>query len=107
MVPSWGCSNLTTRAVGTGRQGPWSRTGWGIHIGRMALPSRTGTRHHETVDDDTARAELDELDRDECFRLLASVPVGRIAVCGPGQAPLVVPVNFALDGDVIVFRTDE
>jgi len=49
---------------------------------------------------------LDPIDRDECLRLMASVPVGRIAVCRPAQAPLVLPVNFGLDGDVIVFRTD-
>jgi nitroimidazol reductase NimA-like FMN-containing flavoprotein (pyridoxamine 5'-phosphate oxidase superfamily) len=46
--------------------------------------------------------ELVELDREECYRYLASVPVGRIAVV-IGGVPEVVPVNFAvLDEDVVV-----
>jgi len=31
-------------------------------------------------------------------------PVGRLAVCPPG-GPLVFPLNYALDGDAVVFRT--
>lgn len=42
----------------------------------------------------------------ECLRRLASQPVGRFAVADPGEPPLVVPVNFLLDGDTIVFRTE-
>ncbi|MFC8430685.1 pyridoxamine 5'-phosphate oxidase family protein [Streptomyces sp. NPDC057253] len=37
-----------------------------------------------------------ELDRDECLRLLAGAPVGRI-VHTRGALPAVLPVNFALD----------
>jgi nitroimidazol reductase NimA-like FMN-containing flavoprotein (pyridoxamine 5'-phosphate oxidase superfamily) len=44
------------------------------------------------------------LDRDECMRLLATQPVGRLAVVA-GQYPMVVPVNFALDRGIIVFRS--
>ncbi len=62
------------------------------------------TDPRERPDDRTA---LDELDRDECFRLLSTMPIGRLAVCTSGQAPLVVPVNFGLDGDVVVFRSDQ
>lgn len=50
---------------------------------------------------------LDEIDRDECFQLVASLGVGRIAVGGGGGPPLVVPVNYVLDGDTVVFRSDE
>ena len=47
---------------------------------------------------------LSVLSRDECLRLLASVPVGRVGL-SVGALPVVLPVNFALlDGDV-VFRT--
>jgi len=46
------------------------------------------------------------LGRDECLRLLATMPIGRLAVAEKDLAPLVVPVNYVLDGDVIVFRTD-
>jgi hypothetical protein len=41
---------------------------------------------------------LEELDRDECLRLLATEPVGRVAVGWPGPAPLVLRVNHVLAG---------
>jgi uncharacterized protein len=44
--------------------------------------------------------------RDECLSLLAAMAVGRFAVASPGAPPLVVPVNYVLDGDVVVFRSD-
>jgi uncharacterized protein len=45
------------------------------------------------------------LDRDQCLRLLATDEVGRLAVLA-GTTPAIFPVNYALDGDTIVFRTD-
>jgi nitroimidazol reductase NimA-like FMN-containing flavoprotein (pyridoxamine 5'-phosphate oxidase superfamily) len=47
-----------------------------------------------------------ELTREECLAYLATTPVGRVAVAREGAAPLVVPVNFVLDGEVVVFRSD-
>jgi len=44
------------------------------------------------------------LDREECIRLLATHCVGRIAVVDHGR-PHVVPVNYTMDGDAVVFRT--
>jgi nitroimidazol reductase NimA-like FMN-containing flavoprotein (pyridoxamine 5'-phosphate oxidase superfamily) len=41
---------------------------------------------------------------DECLRLLAEDVVGRLAVIS-GGVPLVFPVNYAMDGDDIVFKT--
>jgi Pyridoxamine 5'-phosphate oxidase len=55
-----------------------------------------------TVD---SRTGLEVLDRDECLRLLASQPVGRVAVVVDGS-PMIFPVNYALDGESIVFRSD-
>jgi uncharacterized protein len=53
-----------------------------------------------------APKELEQLDRAECMRLMEGHParVGRIAIAGP--RPVIFPVNYALDGDSIVFRTD-
>ncbi len=48
---------------------------------------------------------IEEIDREECVELLGSLSVGRIAVARPGGPPLVVPVNYALFGDVVVFRS--
>ena len=48
---------------------------------------------------------LEQLTRDECLRLMASVPVGRI-VYTRQALPAVELVNFALDDGDIVIRTD-
>ena len=47
---------------------------------------------------------FDVLSRTECLRLLASAKVGRV-VYTDGALPAVTPVNFALDGTVVVFPT--
>src|SRR5258705_13489694 len=52
------------------------------------------------------RTGLEILDRDECVALLERSSLGRIAVVIDGR-PLIFPVNFALDGEAIVLRTDE
>jgi nitroimidazol reductase NimA-like FMN-containing flavoprotein (pyridoxamine 5'-phosphate oxidase superfamily) len=52
--------------------------------------------------DDQPYVEL--LGRGECLRLLPSVPVGWLAYCD-GEDPVVVPVNFAVDGDEVVIRS--
>jgi hypothetical protein len=49
--------------------------------------------------------EFSEIQREECLELLAAQSVGRLAVIRKGR-PLIFPVNYVLDGDVIVFRTD-
>lgn len=41
----------------------------------------------------------------ECLTLLRTTTIGRVAVSRAKGAPFVVPVNFVLDGRVIVFRT--
>jgi uncharacterized protein len=52
------------------------------------------------------RTGIEWIDVDECLRLLAADEIGRLAIV-VGHAPAVFPVNYALDGDTIVFRTDE
>ncbi|HEU4514561.1 MAG TPA: pyridoxamine 5'-phosphate oxidase family protein [Nocardioidaceae bacterium] len=47
---------------------------------------------------------LQEMSTEECLGLLAASVVGRAAICTP-DGPHVVPVNYAVDGDSIVFRT--
>jgi nitroimidazol reductase NimA-like FMN-containing flavoprotein (pyridoxamine 5'-phosphate oxidase superfamily) len=49
-------------------------------------------------------AGLEVLPLTECLRLLASVPVGRIAFHADGEV-VVLPVNHLVDGQGIVFRT--
>lgn len=49
-------------------------------------------------------ATLVELSTEECIDLLRDNVVGRAAICTPG-GPHVVPVNYTVHGDAIVFRT--
>ena len=50
------------------------------------------------------RNGLEVLGRDECLRLLATATLGRVGVT-TGALPSVLPVNFRLDRDRILFRT--
>jgi len=49
---------------------------------------------------------IEILTRQECLRLLAGEKVGRLGFV-VGDQPMIMPVNYALVGDVIVFRTGE
>jgi uncharacterized protein len=51
------------------------------------------------------RTWLEHLSPAECWRLLASTPVGRIGVLND-SAPEIYPVNHIVDRETIVFRTD-
>lgn len=55
---------------------------------------------------DVLGAELEEIPCDECLKLLRTMSIGRIAVAPPGGPPLVIPINYVIDGDDVVFRTD-
>jgi nitroimidazol reductase NimA-like FMN-containing flavoprotein (pyridoxamine 5'-phosphate oxidase superfamily) len=50
------------------------------------------------------REGLEVLDRTECLRLLDRTGLGRIAVTS-GALPVVLPVDYAMDGDSIVVET--
>lgn len=55
------------------------------------------------TDTDNTR-QLQELDLDECYRLLSTEQIGRLGV-NAEHYPLIFPVNYALDGGAIVVRT--
>lgn len=51
---------------------------------------------------------LEVLDEEECWALLGSHSLGRLAVNREGMGPMVVPVNYVVDIDrSIVFRSGE
>ena len=54
----------------------------------------------------TDDVSFEPIPRDECLALLGSQSIGRVAVAEVNAAPLVVPVNFLLDGETPLFRTD-
>ena len=47
---------------------------------------------------------VEGLSRDECMSLLDAATVGRVGV-SVGAIPAVLPVNYVMDGETIVFRT--
>lgn len=49
--------------------------------------------------------KIQSLDRDHCLELLRADEIGRLAVIADG-GPLILPVNYRMDGDAVVFRTD-
>lgn len=49
-------------------------------------------------------AGLETIPLDDCLRLLASVPLGRLAFVADGEV-VVLPVNHAVSGQDVVFRT--
>ena len=51
----------------------------------------------------TVAVSLTKLARDECFELLATAAVGRVGLVVDGK-PEVLPVNYVVDADAIVFR---
>ncbi len=51
-----------------------------------------------------AETGIEVIDRQECLELLGTTAVGRIAVVDAGH-PMIFPVNYGLDGDLIVVRT--
>jgi nitroimidazol reductase NimA-like FMN-containing flavoprotein (pyridoxamine 5'-phosphate oxidase superfamily) len=51
-----------------------------------------------------SKTGIEVLDRVTCLDLLAGQVVGRVAVVVAGR-PVVLPVNYVLDGETVVFRT--
>src|SRR4029078_11313703 len=69
------------------------------------MPRRPDAERMETdIGDDDAWIEY--LEPDECRRLVAAHPVGRVAALVHG-APEIFPVNHALVDGSVVFRTDD
>jgi nitroimidazol reductase NimA-like FMN-containing flavoprotein (pyridoxamine 5'-phosphate oxidase superfamily) len=50
--------------------------------------------------------ELETLGRGECLGLLATASIGRVGLLVDGR-PEILPVNYGLDGDNVLFRTAE
>lgn len=48
---------------------------------------------------------IDAIAPPECWELLATQQIGRVSFTAQGGLPVIVPVNFAVDDETIVFRT--
>lgn len=69
---------------------------------RDEAPARTSTSAERALWPGETR--IGALSRAECSERLASRNVGRIAITAD-DLPAIVPVNYAMSGDTIVFRT--
>ena len=49
---------------------------------------------------------LEEIDSDECFRLLGDSGIGRLGVVGAQGRPEIFPVNYFVSGRRVLFWTD-
>lgn len=58
------------------------------------------------MDAPLTRTGMEIIPRRECLALLADRRVGRLAFL-MGDQPMVLPVNYGIQGDVVVFRTGE
>ena len=54
----------------------------------------------------TSAVVMEELDAAACLELLATTSVGRVGLVVDGR-PVVLPVNYVVDGYSVVFRTAE
>ncbi|MEW2356428.1 pyridoxamine 5'-phosphate oxidase family protein [Spirillospora sp. NPDC029432] len=50
------------------------------------------------------RPVLEELDTEECLELISPGGIGRVAF-DDGEGPAVIPVNYAVEGTAVIFRT--
>ena len=48
---------------------------------------------------------MEDLDRGECYALLETAQLGRVAICAPNWGPVIRPVNYLLYEKSVVFRT--
>jgi nitroimidazol reductase NimA-like FMN-containing flavoprotein (pyridoxamine 5'-phosphate oxidase superfamily) len=53
-----------------------------------------------------SRTGIEVMDQDECLCLVSGEVVGRLAVVH-GNRPVIYPVNFVVDGQDVVFRTND
>ncbi|WP_433258110.1 pyridoxamine 5'-phosphate oxidase family protein [Streptosporangium sp. CA-135522] len=61
--------------------------------------------HAQDTTSSTGGGQAEVLDRDTCMALLRTVGVGRIAWSAPSGEVVVLPVNFVVDHDGVVFKT--
>ncbi|MDQ1376167.1 MAG: uncharacterized protein QOJ52_2165 [Acidimicrobiaceae bacterium] len=76
------------------------------HASPIALADTDANADTDADADAEGIATMEHLGRTECLNLLALTQVGRVAFVVDGR-PEILPVNYALDGDAVLFRTSE
>ncbi|MCL5947674.1 MAG: universal stress protein [Actinobacteria bacterium] len=76
-----------------------------VQVGEQDQDQDTGQAQGRNVTTAAGRGYLEELSENECFALLQSHSVGRLAILD-NKEPRIFVVNYLLDGRTIAFRTD-
>lgn len=76
------------------------------HVGLCALLSRRHQTYGLTMTNKPTVPEAEILDNKQCWELLRSVSVGRLAVWAHDH-PDIFPINYKADHGTLVFRTGE
>ena len=71
----------------------------------QSLSATLAERRALQPEDDTGPGALSRISREECLRLLGTRSVGRLAYIARAGVPDIVPVNYVLDGEDVVFRS--
>lgn len=58
-----------------------------------------------SLEEDTGPGTLSRLSRTDCYDLLATRSIGRLAYIARAGVPDIVPVNYVIDGPVLLIRT--
>lgn len=74
------------------------------HVGLCALLSRRHQTYGLTMTNKPTVPEAEILDNKQCWELLRSVSVGRLAVWAHDH-PDIFPINYKADHGTLVFRT--
>lgn len=59
---------------------------------------------HAAGSGEASERVLEQLDRQECLRLITPGGVGLVAF-DDGEGPALIPVNYVMDGEAVVFHT--
>src|SRR6476620_3540458 len=62
------------------------------------------SQKEKPMSDRSTPAVMEELDAEECLRLISPGGVGRVGFTTPA-GPTVLPVNYTMDGRAVLFRT--
>ncbi|WP_116246885.1 pyridoxamine 5'-phosphate oxidase family protein [Nocardiopsis sp. FIRDI 009] len=85
---------------------PEQRQGGGVMEGSARLDEESELLAGADLAEGDSRASFTVLERETCLNLLASRGIGRVAFMIEGDAaPTVLPVNYLMTGDTIVFRS--
>ncbi|MDP9868263.1 MULTISPECIES: pyridoxamine 5'-phosphate oxidase family protein [Streptosporangium] len=78
---------------------------FGVALQGRSHRGEATTMHARDTTSSTGGGQVEVLDRGTCMALLRTVRVGRVAWSAPSGEVVVLPVNFVVDRDGVVFKS--